>query len=126
MPAVNDKVMSMVEQELRKNPKVDTKVLFEKAKKIDPSIADLSPRQFNARYPLQVRRRNAPKRARTRRPAVRRAAATTNAQRQEAVRSVLLQFAKDIAAAEGKVDVVEVIGSVDRYVEDVLKAATGR
>lgn len=126
MPEVNDKVMSMVEQELRKNPKADTKVLFEKAKKLDPAIGELTPRQFNARYPLQVRRRIAPKRTRTRRPAARRVAATTNVQRQDAVRSVLLQFAKDIAAAEGKVDVVEVIGSVDRYVEEVIKAASAR
>ncbi|HEX7049759.1 MAG TPA: hypothetical protein VF188_06055, partial [Longimicrobiales bacterium] len=39
-----------------------------------------------------------------------------------AVRDVLLQFAKEVAKAEGKADFVDVIGGVDRYVDRVLKA----
>jgi hypothetical protein len=39
------------------------------------------------------------------------------------VRSLLLQFARDIAAAEGKADVVDVIGNVDRWVERMVSAA---
>jgi hypothetical protein len=39
------------------------------------------------------------------------------------VRSLLLQFARDIAAAEGKADVVEVIGEVDGWVDRVIAAA---
>lgn len=39
------------------------------------------------------------------------------------IRSLLLQFARDIAGAEGKADVVDVIGNVDRWVEQMVSAA---
>jgi hypothetical protein len=42
----------------------------------------------------------------------------------DAVRSLLLQFARDIAGAEGKADVVEVIGEVDSWVDRVVAATT--
>lgn len=120
MAAVNEKVMKMVEEELRQNPGVSTKELFQKAVKIDKSVNGLSPRQFNALYPLQIKRRLAPRRprgataARSRRRVVDRAA----------VRAALLNFAMDIAAAEERADVIEVIGNVDQYVDRVI-AATG-
>lgn len=120
MAAVNEKVMKMVEEELRQNPGVSTKDLFQKAVKLDKSINELSPRQFNALYPLQVKRRMAPRRPR--------AAATARARRRNvdraAVRTALLKFAMDIAAAEDRADVIEVIGNVDQYVDRVI-AATG-
>lgn len=121
MPEVNPKVMSMVEEELAKNPKASTKELKEKAEKIDKSIAKLSNREFHARYPLQIMRKRAP--ARPRAAAARRrrgkAAAVVN---RDAIRSILLDFGRAIAAAEGKADVVDVIGGVDKYVERVVKA----
>jgi hypothetical protein len=55
-----------------------------------------------------------------------RAAAPTNGgngPNRDRIRSLLLQFARDIAGAEGKADVVDVIGNVDRWVEQVVSAA---
>lgn len=114
--------MNMVQEEIRKNPKVTTQELWERAKKLDRSIASLNARQFNARYPLQVKRSMAPRRGRGGRPRKPRVAATPTTDR-AGVRSVLVQFAKDVAAAEGKAQMIEVIGGVDKYVERVLKAA---
>jgi hypothetical protein len=39
------------------------------------------------------------------------------------VRSILLQFAGEIAGAEGKSDVVKVIGGIDGFVDRVIEAA---
>jgi Skp family chaperone for outer membrane proteins len=54
---LNEKVLALVERELRKDPGIQTKQLKEKAVKIDKSVAQLSGRQFHARYALQARRR---------------------------------------------------------------------
>lgn len=122
MAEINNKVMTMVEEELRKDPAISTRDLFQKAVKIDKAISGLSPRQFNALYPLQVKRRLAPKKPR--------GAAASRARRRavdrSAVRAVLLHFAMDIAAAEDTADVIEVIGNVDQYVEKVVAASGGR
>lgn len=48
--------METVEEELRKDPEISNEELRSKAEDIDPEFADLSARQFNARYPLQVKR----------------------------------------------------------------------
>ena len=52
----NQQVYEMVEQELHANPETSTDDLYEKAKKLDSGIAKLTLRQFNGRYPLQVKR----------------------------------------------------------------------
>lgn len=119
MAATNEKVMAMVEEEIRKNPDVDTQTLHEKAKKIDKSVGGLSARQFNARYPLQVKRKRAPSRPRrTRRR-------TQKNDGRGAVRLVLLDLAKEVASAEDKADVVDLVAGVDRYVDRVMKAVGG-
>jgi|SRR5690606_34095982 len=145
MAETHEKIMKMVEDEIRKNPDVTTDELMQKAAAIDESIAALEKRVFHARYPLQVRRRLAPPRERKpaaraarrtgaakparsrRRPAAAQAPepAGTTADR-SAIRSVLLDFARAVAAAEGKADVVDVIGGVDRYVDRVIKATSAR
>ena len=51
------KVLEMVERELKKDPKVSGAVLQEKARSINKEEAELSPRSFNARYPLPLRRK---------------------------------------------------------------------
>ena len=51
------KVFEMVERELKKDPKVSGAVLQEKARSINKEEAELSPRSFNARYPLPLRRK---------------------------------------------------------------------
>lgn len=118
MAATSEKVMSMVEEEIRKNPDVLTKDLFEKAKKIDKSITNLTIRQFNARYPLQVKRRNAP--PKPRRPR-RRGAKGGN---RDAVRAVLLDYARELAGAEDMGQIVSLVAGVDEYVDRVMKAAS--
>lgn len=125
----------MVEKELRKNPDASTQELFEKAQEIDPTVGELNIRQFFARYPLQVKRRQpatrrerkaeAPAGTSERQPRRRRARRKqeTGAADRDAIRGVLLQFAKNVAAADDKAAVVDIIGDVDRYVERIVKAA---
>ncbi|MGH7476175.1 MAG: hypothetical protein ACRELD_07790 [Longimicrobiales bacterium] len=157
MAAENDRVMQMVEQELQKNPDTTNEELLAKAKKISPAVGKLSARQFNARYPLQVKRRKAP-RGRKRRGAAKRGgrksatkrrrtsavtragakrtratsapAAASRAARTDSgrsrVRDILVQFARDLSAADDVSDVVNVIANVDTYVDRVLRAAAAR
>jgi hypothetical protein len=125
--------MEMVRAEIGKNPKVSNAELFEKAKGLDKSVGKLSARQFNARYPLQVKRSLAPVKKRKRQPAAaarkpapgrgrRSAAAAAQDQGRDRVRTILLELARDVANAQGKGDVVDVIMGIDRYVDRVHKA----
>ena len=132
MAEVDEKVMSFVERVLDEDPEIELEELFERAKKSNSSVADLSKRQFNARYPLQVkRRRSQARRARegagkkrgtkTARPPTRggdKAAAS-----REAVRQVFLEFATDITGAEERKELVRVLANVDRYVDQAIKGA---
>jgi uncharacterized membrane protein len=49
-------VMSWVKAELKSNPKVSVDELIAGAVKLNSEIAELTKRQFHARYPLQVKR----------------------------------------------------------------------
>lgn len=129
MAESNAQVMEMIEAELRKDPNVSNADLFEKAAAIDPSIESLSARQFNARYPLQVKRALKPRKPKARRGKRSRAGTAGAAGRSRAggadrdrVRGVLLELVKDIANAEQKGDVVDVVAGIDRYVDRVVKA----
>ena len=127
MAAAADKVMDFVEKQLKRDPKATSEKLFEGAKKIDNKIGKLSLRQFHAKYPLQVKRRRnkgkkaAPKRAR-RAPTRTSRAPRRAAGSQDAVRRVMLRFAKDISAAD-KTGTIDILANIDRYVSDVIKAA---
>lgn len=141
MAEVNEKVMAWVEAEMKKNPGAASGDLFEKAKGRFPSIAPLSVRQFHARYPLQVKRREgiasgrSQKRSRTgassrkkgaarpRRSGATRRGKPSDKDSREAVRGVLMRFATELASAEQKADVVKVLAGADRYVDEVLSAA---
>ncbi|MGD8360265.1 MAG: hypothetical protein PVJ04_02455 [Gemmatimonadota bacterium] len=131
MAEVDEKVMTFVEETLQKRPKIQLEELFEKAKKVSGAVKDLSKRQFNARYPLQVKRRRSQasrgKGARrkgtggsSRGARVARGKQGTVGPR-ESVRQVFLQFATDITGAEDRKDLVRVLASVDAYVDQVLK-----
>lgn len=152
MADVDLKVMEMVEKALEKEPDVGSSDLFDRVKEKHPGVADLSVRQFHARYPLQVKRRkaaaaaaasgssparkkSAPKRSPARRkPAAetaprpprtrtRRAAAASNERTaRDAVRAVILEFATELASAEAKADVVKVLAGADQYVDQVISA----
>jgi len=133
---VDDKVMTAVEAAIKKNADVSVDDLFNMARGINSSIGKLSKRQFHARYPLQIKRRMKPKKGRRsaakKKTATRgrKAAATATAaataaptSARDSVRDAMLKFASDLAAAEARKDVVRVVASVDRYVDQVLKAA---
>lgn len=150
MAAEKDKVMEMVEAELARDPGIALDVLYERAREIDPAIAQLSRRQFHARYPLQVKRRAsaaaggnrskeegagsaappAPRgrRKQAERPARRgRAAQAASAAAPEvdraAIRAALLSFAEAVAKAEDAAQLVKVVGNVDQYVDRIVRAA---
>ena len=122
--------MKFVEDVLKKNPKIQLEDLFERTKKFKSSIGRLSKRQFNSRYPLQVKRRRAlaakarvgGKRAATPSPPRRpRKPRARSGEPRDRVRQVFLQFATDIAAAEERKDLVRVLAGVDVYVDQVMK-----
>lgn len=136
MPVVDEKVMTFVEVTLKKNPEIELEDLFQRTKKVIPSAGKLSKRQFNARYPLQVKRRRAlaaretqgkkpgrKKKAHPREALPKKPSFQSTAPRDK-VRQVLLKFATDIAAAEERKDLVKVLAGVDYYVDEVLKGVT--
>ena len=126
MADANPKVMEMIEAELKENPDISNAELLEKAKEIDPSVEKLSARQFNAMYPLQVKRAMRPRKKtsrKARKTATRsRGGGRAGADGRDQVRGILLDLAKDVANAQGKGDVVDVIAGIDRYVDRVVKA----
>ncbi len=130
MPDVDEKVMKFVEDTLKKSPKIQLEELFLRTKKFKSSIGRLSKRQFNARYPLQVKRRRAlaakargggRKRAASPIPRSSRKTTMRSTEPRDKVRQVFLQFATDIAAAEERKDLVRVLAGVDTYVDQVMK-----
>ena len=134
MPEVDARVMTFVEGVLKKNPGIQLEELFAQTRKAYRSIGKLSRRQFNARYPLQVKRRAAlahkgkgggkAKAQRTRR-GTRRRSSPVSGEPRDVVRHVLLRFATDIAAAEERKDLVKVLADVDGYVDDVMRGVEG-
>ncbi len=125
MADVDAKLMSFVENALKKSPELSTNELFEQAKKKHPAAKELSVRQFHARYPLQVKRRMSLAKAKTK-PTPRKPAATPRARkrpaRRDAVRVALLRFASDLSAAQERPDLVKVLANVDQYVDEVMEA----
>jgi hypothetical protein len=130
VPEVDEKVMKFVEDTLKKNPRIQLEDLYEQAKKFKSSVGRLSRRQFNARYPLQVKRRRAlAAKARgggKRKGAgasgrVHRKSASRGSDPRERIRQVFLQFATDITAAEERKELVKVLAGVDLYVDQVMK-----
>ena len=125
MAQVDPDVMAFVESELGKDPGAGSLELFEKAKTAFPSVAALSIRQFHARYPLQVKRRaSAGKPRRRKKKAAQGRPALRDHDRRVAVRSILMRFATDLASADAKADVVKVLADSDRYIDELIGAAT--
>ncbi len=129
-----DKVMQLVEKELKINPKATAKELQQKAKAVSAPVGKLSVRQFHAKYPLQIRRKLAPKKRRRAAPKKlrqaaakkpRRAASKARAARgqvnREAIRNTLMTFAKDVSAAEGKSETIAVLRNLDKYVDTIIR-----
>jgi hypothetical protein len=139
---ISQRILDMVRRELVQNPEIENAVLFQKARDLDPdAMQDLDRRQFNARYPLRVKRfellsrkprsaNNSKPRARRRRTSedgaaapIRQVMAPTSVLRQlarEGVRDVLLRFAVDLANADSRGQIVAVVAGVDQYVDQIL------
>lgn len=130
MADVDPKLMTFVENELSKSPDLSTNELFDQAKKKFASAKKLTVRQFHARYPLQVKRRQSlakPKTPRKKKPAAtqtrsRKRPARRDAARRDAIRGSLLRFASDLSAAQERHDLVKVLANVDQYVDEVMEA----
>lgn len=121
-----DRIMELVQKELDKNPDVQVRDLFEIVKKKEASARDLTLRQFNARYPLQIKRKqqmagSTPATGTTRRTSRRRS--RRGEPNREAVRDAFLRFASELSAAEERKDLVNVLSKVDQYVDEAVKAA---
>ena len=126
MAEANPKVMEAVEAALKKNPDISNAELLEKAKKVDPNVTKLTARQFNATYPLQVKRAMKPRKPARKKTTTssRSGRRMTNGSNRDRVRKELLLLARDVAGAQDKGEVVDVIASIDRYVDRVIKAAS--
>lgn len=111
----NQRVMEMVEKELRENPNVSNAELQEKASEIDPRIGELSPRSFNARYPLQVKRKLSKEKSEES------ASETGSDDARAEVRTVLLDFARDFVGAEDRGKAIDVLMNVGEYVDRVVE-----
>ena len=116
-----EKVMQFVKAELEKNPDASTNELFEKAKSVDAGVKQLSLRQFNARFPLQIKRKASLAKGGGRR----RSGGTRRSKRQrrDNMRELLMRFASDLSAADERKDLVQILARVDDYVDDAMKIA---
>lgn len=132
MPNTNQQVLEMVEKEIRKNPDVDNETLFNKAVEKDKGVSKLSSRQFNARYPLQVKRRlaneakasdNGKAKAKVSKPKAKKAEAKqevpTNGEAMGEVRDILLDLVKEVAGAD-PMQMVDIVAGIDQYSDRVL------
>lgn len=124
----HEKVMDLVERELKKDPKASTTELYEKARRVSRTVSRLSIRQFHAKYPLQVKRRHSGKKPKRPSPKKKSPKPATRAKGvpevdRAAIRDALLSFARELTAAEGKAQLIDVLSGVDKHVEKVLKAA---
>ena len=139
-------VMEYVERTLEANPSVTNADLFAGAREIDASVGQLTGRQFHAKYPLQVKARlaraAAPEPKTPPEPEVATVgepttpdvssagesgpeAPPTVAGDPLAVRRLLLDLSKEIASAESKAELVEVMARLDDYVAEIMEAARG-
>jgi len=137
-------VMEYVERTLEANPGVTNADLLAGAREIDPSVGQLTGRQFHAKYPLQVKARlakaAAPKPKPPPEPEVPTAEEPTTPGLSSAgegdpeappagegdplaVRRLLLDLAKELASAESKAEVIEVMARLDDYVAEIMEAA---
>jgi len=142
--------MEYVERTLEANPGIANADLFAGAREIDPAVGQLTGRQFHAKYPLQVKARLARAAAPERKtppeatpPEVTTAeeptapdvssavgvgdpkAPPTGAGDPLAVRRLLLDLSKELASAESKTEVIEVMARLDDYVAEIMEAAQG-
>ena len=140
----NDQVLDRVRKELTDKPDLGSRELFAMAQEMDESIGEQTMQQFHARYVLPIKReqsrargggaakrgakrKRAPARAAAKKAGsgergTRRAQSTAGVSDRDRVRGVLLEFARDFAAAESRSDIVTVLSRVDDYVDRIAPA----
>lgn len=135
MTEISQRILDMVRRELVEHPDVENGELYEKARRLDPdAMKDVDRRQFNARYPLRVKRfelksrkpKDAAPRRTPRKPvsrAAERASVGSDVAGQldrDGVRDIFLRFAQELANADSRGEIVSVVAGVDAYVEQVI------
>ena len=116
------KVMDFVAESLDKEPDVTTKELYKRAKSEFPAVKKLTLRQFNARFPLQIKRKASLLSGSGRRSGPGRRKKGGTDKKRDAVRSLLTEFAQKAVDAHKKDEVFSFMSEVDSYVDKVLKA----
>lgn len=125
-------ILDMVRKQLQRPNPPGTEVLYARAARIDEGIRELSLRQFNARYPLRVRREMARAKKKQGREEADISAEDVEESldralgedRRTAIRNVLLEFAREVVqtpTGPGLVDLVE--GGIDEHVDRAITAA---
>lgn len=145
----NPAVTAMVREQLERSPPPPLAALYGRAVRIDPRVRKLTLRQFNARYPLQIRRAMKPAEARRRKrtqvpspspvaadgPQPPAATPSTNGRARETaprppgdaearrrIRAILFEWANLVAGARSKAEVVEAMTRVDEHARRVVRA----
>ena len=135
----SEKVQERVREELARNPEAKTQALKDAAQSVDPSVEELSLRQFNAGYVLPLKRgksgggKRKTRGGKGRRGAKRQVAAPTapaqparggkaraEGSDRDRVRATLLEFARDFSEAESRSAIVAVLSDLDRYVDRIV------
>ena len=153
MAARNDQVIDFVRDELKKDPGLGSRTLYERAQRVDSTVANESLRQFHGRYVLPIKRekgrggrrgRKGPTKAVTAKTA-RSAPAPVTRERpvaakqsppkratvrddgnagRDGIRRTLIRFAQEVvAAAESPSRMVDVMGNIEKYVDEVVRRA---
>lgn len=120
-PDRNPEVMEFVEEALRENPDASVDALQEQAASIDASVGELSTRSFNARYPLQVKRKLAREKEQQSGEKAGSSQSSESTPSRTRIREVLVEFAQDVAGARDRGAVVDLVRDVDSYVDRILE-----
>lgn len=141
----SQKAQDRVRDLLQQNPDATTQELQEAAESVEPSIGELSRRQFNAGYVLPLKRTASSGKRKARRGGRRKQTGTRQAAQaqpeasagtrparkrgqsasgdeREQVRAAMLDFARAFSEAESRSDIVAVLADVDRYVDRIVDA----
>ncbi len=126
----HERVMEFVERELKKNPEIGSSDLFKKAKKVSRTVSGMTIRQFHAKYPLQVKRRLAPQEVPEAEGQAWETAEACPSSDDESSHgqprghpSDPAQLREGSSVADSQSATIEVLASLDKYVDRVVKAA---
>lgn len=126
-----DRILEMVRKQLQRTNPPNTKALYARAARIDEGIRGLTLRQFNARYPLQVRREMAREKKEQGRGDARESDDNVgksidgirDEERRAAIRDVLFDFAREVVETPAGRDLVDLVGmKVEEYVSRLVRA----